>query len=181
MHVPSPSVLPTYTNTLQIPLYLFSFYTSQYVLESLSTDAWVSKFPFHGCIESHCIERYYNLLIFPLEDPLSWDPDSLLVPTVLQWIILSTHYFAQMWKSVFVEGKLLVQRVSPFRILIDLAKLPRRRVVPILCFHHLWECLFLMERGLMPETTLSRYPRCCPLLRNAIQWTPFSDSCCKGQ
>lgn len=35
--------------------------------------------------------------------------------------------------------------------------------------------------SLMPETTYSRYPRLCPLLRNVIQWTMLSDSCLEEQ
>lgn len=101
----------------------------------------------------------------------------MLVPTLLE----STHHFAQIWKSVFVEGKLLVQRVSPFLILIDFAKLPCRRVVPILCSHHLWACLFLMGRVWCQKLHSQSIQDAALCSRMQFSEPLFSDSCCEGQ
>lgn len=106
----------------------------------------------------------------------------LLVPRVLQRTTLFTCHFAQMWKSEFVgnfpRGEIVGSKGSNFDRFCQLAlyksctsvMLPQSMRVSTSDGEHL-----------TTETTHSRYPRFCPLLRNAIQWTPFSDLCCEGQ
>lgn len=106
----------------------------------------------------------------------------LLVPRVLQRTTLFTRHFAQMWKSEFVgnfpRGEIVGSKGSNFDRFCQLAlyksctnvMLPQSMRVSTSDGEHL-----------TTETTHSRYPRFCPLLRNAIQWTPFSDLCFEGQ